>query len=265
MILFELKLLSRRMFSLAITLAVTTLVFVGVFPFMDESGLLAQLSEKLDMMPSFLIRMLGLAELPDFTLFPHYFNLCMFYMLIKLSTVSSLLGCESLISEETDGTIEFLYAMPLSRAYIAFSKFVSRAVTIVILNILYGLISYAAYFYMGEDPVFLLRSVSSAIIPQLCYLITGMLISSLLTSSQSASTSSMSLFFFTFMLGIIPSMMGRWNKLEYLSPTTAVIRYDFMTVGFRPYWPQVNFLLVYSLIALIVTIFIYSKKDMKLQ
>ena len=265
MIFFELKLLSRRMVSLAITLAVTTLVFVGIFPFMDESGLLAQLSEKLDLLPAFVIRIFGLADLPDFTSFPHYFNLCAFYMLVKLSTVSCLMGCESLISEETDGTIEFLYAMPRSRAYIALTKLVSRAVTIVALNILYGLISYAAFFFMGEDPVFLLRSVSSAIIPQLCYLLTGMLISSLLNSSQSVSTSSMSLFFFTFMLGIIPSMIGKWNKLEYLSPTTAVIRYDFMTVGFRPYWPQVNFLLVYSIIALMITIVIYSKKDMKLQ
>ena len=265
MIFFELKLLSRRTLSLAITLAATTLVFVGVFPFMDESGLLAQLSEKLDLLPAFLIRMFGLADLPDFTSFPHYFNLCAFYMLVKLSTVSCLMGCESLISEETDGTIEFLYATPISRAYIAFSKLISRAVIIVALNILFGLISYAAFFYMEEDPVFLLRSVSSAVIPQLCYLITGMLISSMLRGSQSASTSSMSLFFFTFMLGILPSMIGKWSKLEYLSPTTAVIRYDFMTVGFRPYWPQINFLLVYSIIALIVTIFIYSKKDMKLQ
>ena len=265
MILFELKLLSRRMLSLAATLAATTLIFVGVFPFMDESGLLAQLSEKLDLLPAFLIRIFGLADLPDFTFFPHYFNLCAFYMLVKLSTVSCLMGCESLISEESDGTIEFLYAMPISRAYIAFSKFFGRAVVIVALNILYGLISYAAYFYMGEEPAFLLRSVSSAVIPQLCYLITGMLISSMLRGSQSVSTNSMSLFFFTFMLGILPAMIGKWNKLEYLSPTSAVIRYDFMTVGFRPYWPQVNFLLVYSIIALIVTIFIYSKKDMKLQ
>ncbi|MBR3928108.1 MAG: ABC transporter permease subunit [Clostridia bacterium] len=265
MILFELKLLSRRLFSMAITLVVTILIFVGIFPFMDESGLLVLLSEKLDLVPNFLIRMLGLAEFPDFTRFPHYFNLCMFYMLIKLSTVSSLMGCDSLISEETDGTIEFLYAMPHSRAYIAFSKFVSCAITIVALNVLCGLVSYLAFLYMGEEPTFLPRSIASVILPQLCYLITGMLISSLLRSSQSASTSSMSLFFFTFMLGVLPSMIGKWNKLEYLSPTTAVIRYDFMTVGFRPYWPQVNFLLVYSIIALITTIVIYSKKDMKLQ
>ena len=265
MILFELKLLSRRMLSLAITLVATTLVFVGIFPFMDESGILVLLSEKLDMLPAFLIRMFGLAELPDFTQFPNYFNLCMFYMLVKLSTVSSLMGCEALISEETDGTIEFLYAMPRSRAHIAFCKFLSRGITIVVLNILYGLVTYAAFLYMKEAPTHLLRSVVSAILPQLCYLITGMLISSLITSSQSASTSSMSLFFFTFMLGLVPTMIGRWAKLEYLSPTTAVIRYDFMTVGFRPYWPQVNFMTVYSIIALIITLVIYSKKDMKLQ
>lgn len=265
MIFFELKLLSRKMFSLAVTLLITTLIFVVIFPFMDESGLLVMLSEKLEMVPDFLIRIFGLGDLPDFTLFPHYFNLCMFYMLVKLSTVSCLLGCESLISEETDGTIEFLYALPRSRAYIVFSKFLSRAITIIALNILYGLISYAAFIYMGEATTYLMRSVTSAIFPQLCYLMTGMLISSVLSSSQSASTSSMSLFFFTFMLGLLPSMVGKWYKLEYLSPVTAVIRYDFMTVGFRPYWPQVRFMSIFSLFALIFSTIIYCKKDMKLQ
>ncbi len=265
MILFELKLLSRRMFSMAVTLLVTTLIFVVIFPFMDESGLLVLLSEKLELVPAFLIRIFGLADLPDFTFFPHYFNLCMFYILIKLSTVSSLLGCEALISEETDGTIEFLYAMPRSRVFIVFSKFVSRAITIVALNILYGLITYAAFIYMGEETTHLMRSITSAVVPQLCYLVAGMLISSFIATSQSASTSSMTLFFFTFMLGILPSMIGRWSKLEYLSPVTAVIRYDYMTVGFRPFWPQVNFLCIFSVFALITCTVIYCKKDMKLQ
>lgn len=265
MILFELKLLSRRMFSLAVTLALTALIFVVIFPFMGESGILMMLSEKLDLLPDFLIRMFGLADLPDFTQFPHYFNLCMFYMLVKLSTVSSLLGCEALISEETDGTIEFLYAMPRSRVCIVFSKFITRAIIIVALNVLYGLVTYGAYLYMGEKTTYLLRSISSAIIPQIAYLMIGMLISSFIPSSKSASTSSMSLFFFTFMLGLIPSMMGKWYKLEYLSPTTAAIRYDFMTVGFRPYWPQVRFLTVLCFLSLITSAVIYSKKDMKLQ
>lgn len=265
MILFELRLMSRRMFSMALTIMITTIVFVVIFPFMDDSGLLALLSEKLDMVPDFLIRMFGLAEVPDFTQFPQYFNLCMFYMLVKLATVSSLMGCECLISEETEGTIEFLYSMPRTRLCIVFSKFVSRAVTIVVLNLLYGAISVAAYKYMGEDTSNLMRSVSSAIMPQLCYMMVGMLISTLLPNSQTASTSSMSLFFFTFMLGLVPSLMGKWYWMEYLSPTTSVIRYDFMTVGFRPYWPQVKIMGIYSCVALLMSTAIYCKKDMKLQ
>lgn len=265
MILFELKLLTRRMSSMAVTIMLTTLIFVVMFPFMGDSGLLALLSEKLEMVPDFVIRIFGLAEVPDFTQFPQYFNLCMFYMLVKLSTVCSLMGCESLISEETDGTIEFLYAMPRSRASIVFAKFVSRVITVLALNVLYGLITFAAYRYMGEDTTNLLRSISSAVMPQLSYLMIGMLISSFLANSPAASTSSMSLFFFTFMLGLIPSLMGKWCKLEYLSPTTSVIRYDFMTVGFRPYWPQVKFMFIYSFVALISGSVIYCRKDMTLQ
>lgn len=265
MILFELKLLTRRMFSMSVTLMVTTLIFVVIFPFMGDSGLLALLSEKLEMVPDFIIRLFGLAEVPDFTQFPQYFNLCMFYMLVKLSTVSSLMGCEALITEESEGTIEFLYSMPRSRVSIVFAKWISRVITIVAMNVLYGAITFAAYRYMGEDTSNLLRSISSAVMPQLSYLMIGMLISSFLANSQAASTSSMSLFFFTFMLGLVPSLMGKWYKLEYLSPTTSVIRYDFMTVGFRPYWPQVKVMFIYSFAALILGSAIYCKKDMKLQ
>jgi len=253
------------MSSMAITLMLTTIIFVAIFPFMDESGLLALLSEKIEMVPDFIIRMFGLAEFPDFTQFPAYFNLCMFYMLVKLSTVCTLMGCECLIGDETDGTIEFLYAMPHSRVAIILSKFVSRVIMILAFNLLYGIISYAAYRYMGEDTAHLVRSVSSAVMPQLSYLMIGMLISTLLPSSHTASTSSMSLFFFTFMLGLVPSLMGRWYKLEYLSPTTSVIRYDFMTVGFRPYWPQIKVMAIYSFAALGLATIIYSKKDLRLQ
>lgn len=265
MILFELRLLARRMSSMAVTIAVTTLIFVAIFQFMGDSGMLAVLSTKVGMVPDFIVRMFGLGEMPDFTKFPAYFNLCMFYMQVKLCTVVCLMGCESLIGEETDGTIEFLYAVPTSRFSIVIAKFVSRALMVLILNLLYGIISYAAYLYMGEATFNLLRSLVSSLIPQLSYLMLGMLISAILPSSHTASTTSMSLFFFTFMLGLTPSLMGMWYKLEYFSPTTSVIRYDFMSVGFRPYWPQVKVLAIYSIAALGFGTLIYCKKDMKLQ
>ena len=175
------------------------------------------------------------------------------------------MGCECLISDETDGTIEFLYAMPRSRFSIVVAKFISRVMMILILNLIYGLVAYAAYRYMGENTSDLIRSLASAMMPQLSYLMIGMLISSLLSSSRTASTSSMSLFFFTFALGLIPSLMGNWYKLEYFSPSTSVIRYDFMTAGYRPYWPQVKVMAIYSFAALFMSTVIYCRKDMKLQ
>lgn len=265
MIFFELKLLVRRMKSWTLTLVVTTLIFVIIFPFMTDTGMLALLSDKIELVPDFLIRIFGLGELPDFTEFPPYFNMCVFYLQVKLCTIACLLGCESLISEETDGTIEFLYAQPRWRISILGAKFVSRVLLLLIMNLIYGAVAYGAYLYMGEETNNLLRSLSSALIPQLSYLMFGMLISSLLPSSGTASTSSMSLFFFTFALGLIPSLMGRWYRLEYLSPSTSVIRYDFMTVGYRPYWPQVKVLALMSLSALAGSALIYCRKDMRLQ
>ena len=265
MILFELKQLSRRTVTLLVSLLAITIVSVAIFPFMDDSGMLALLSDKIEMVPDFIIRMFGLGDMPDFTRFPIYFNLCMFFILIKLCTIASLMGCESLIGEETDGTIEFLYAMPCTRISIVACKFISRAIMILILNFMYGLVAYASYKYMGEDTTNLIRSLSSAVIPQLSYLMLGMMISAILPSSHTASASSMSLFFFSFLLGIIPSLLGKWYKLEYLSPSTAVIRYDFMSVGFRPYWPQIKLLFTYSFAALALGTAIYCKKDMKLQ
>ena len=80
---------------------------------LDIPGMLAQLSDKIELVPDFIIRMFGLGEMPDFTKFPAYFNLCMFYMQVKLCTVTSLMGCARLIGEETDGTIEFIYGCPV--------------------------------------------------------------------------------------------------------------------------------------------------------
>lgn len=265
MIRFELRLLARRMRSWSVTLVTTTLIFVVIFPFMTDSGILALLSDKIELVPDFLIRIFGLGEIPDFTEFPPYFNMCVFYLQLKLCTIACLMGCESLICEETEGTIEFLYAQPTSRLAILASKFVSRAVMLIGLNLIYGLVAYAAYLYMGEDTSNLIRSLSSAVVPQLSYLMFGMLISALLPSAHTASTSAMSLFFFTFAMGIIPALLGRWYKLEYLSPSTAVIRYDFMTVGYRPYWPQIKVLAVMSVAALAGSAVIYCRKDMRLQ
>ena len=265
MILFELKLLARRMRSWTVTLVVTTLIFVVIFPFMTDSGILSLLSDKIELVPDFLIRIFGLGELPDFTEFPPYFNMCVFYLQLKLCTITCLMGCESLISEETDGTIEFLYAQPKGRVAIVTAKFASRVIMILALNLIYGAVAYAAYMYMGEAAANLIRSLSSALIPQLSYLMLGMLISAALPSAHTASTSAMSLFFFTFALGLIPSLMGRWYTLEYLSPSTAVIRYDFMTVGYRPYWPQVRVLAIMSVCALAGSTLIYCRKDMRLQ
>lgn len=265
MILFELKRLALMMRSWTFTLVGVTVLFVVMFPYMGESGLLSAISQKLDIVPDFVIRMFGLAEKPDFTKFPAYFNLCEYFLQVKLCIVAALMGCESLIEEETDGTIEFLYAMPHSRLSIVIAKFVSRVMMILILNALYLAVAYCGFRYMNEPATTLFRSFASALMPQLSYLMIGMLISTLLSSSTTASTTSMSLFLVTFLLGIIPWLMGKWYKLEYLSPNTAITRADFMSAGFRPYWPQIKITAIYSFSALGLAGLIYCRKDMKLQ
>lgn len=59
-------------------------------------------------------------------------------MFLASSIYAMMLGSQSLIKEETDGTIEFLYAQPVTRKGIVTSKFVSNMLVLGI----FWLISY---------------------------------------------------------------------------------------------------------------------------
>ncbi len=88
--------------------------FMSMFPSMSTSEMAELLQVKMDALPEGMIEAFGI-DMVDFTNLLGFFSYSFQYILIALCVYSGVLAGNSLIKEESEGTIEFLYAQPISR------------------------------------------------------------------------------------------------------------------------------------------------------
>ncbi|HIZ53446.1 MAG TPA: ABC transporter permease [Candidatus Enterococcus avicola] len=192
--------------------------------------------------------------------FAYYFQ----YLFIAACIYASLLGMQSLISEESEGTIDFLYAQPISRQAILFSKFIARLTVISFFWLLSGLSSMGSLlvFRLASDPK---KEIISGItkiyfyewLVLLFFLTLGFLVSSLLKNASHATSLSLALVFGFYLLGILSGLQEKLNFLSNWSPVHLGIPSSILNNGL----PEALYLGLLSGIFLAASFYCYIKRD----
>ena len=114
------------------------ILFMSIFPSMKSSGMQDIIFSKIDALPSGILEAFNISMV-NFSNLNDYLGYAIQYIFMAGAVYAALLGVSSLIKEETDGTIEFLYSKPVSRSSILFSKLFAIALIYYLFVMIVGI------------------------------------------------------------------------------------------------------------------------------
>ena len=220
-------------------MGVITFLMLAFFPSMQTESMKELTGAKLEGISKELLAALGISEMMDFTMITNYFGYVLQYMTLALLIYGTQLAVTSLVKEETEGTIEFLYSKPVSRSEIFVWKVLANLVCFLAVLLILAIVTVIGYVTFGEYALGeSIREVSllygGILFVGIVFLSSGTLLSSLIKSSKGASGVSTGIVFITFILGIAGVLNDRLHFLTYLSPMDWIKTRKLVSDGILP-------------------------------
>lgn len=242
------------------------ILFMSMFPSMKDSGMQELVNTKMDAMPKALLEAFNLENMPDFSKLNEYFAYVFQYIVIAGSIYGGILGSKALIKEESEGTIEFLYAQPVSRTKIVTMKILSSVVIFYLFVMVMALASIGISLLVKPDDLKVIDLVMDMkllyggfFLIGLVFMSIGFLISVVINNLRLAMPISTGIFFTTYLLGTFSGMIGNLEFLKYFSPFHYAVPSELLKNGFQT--SNIAISIVIIIVTIASTYFIYRKKD----
>lgn len=242
------------------------ILFMSMFPSMKDSGMQELVNTKMDAMPKALLEAFNLENMPDFSKLNEYFAYVFQYIVIAGSIYGGILGSKALIKEESEGTIEFLYAQPVSRTKIVTMKILSSVVIFYLFVMVMALASIGISLLVKPEDLKVIDLVMDMkllfggfFLIGLVFMSIGFLISVVIKSLRLAMPISTGIFFTTYLLGTFSGMINSLEFLKYFSPFHYAVPSELLKNGLDI--SNVVISIVIIIVTITATYFIYRKKD----
>ncbi|OQO89025.1 ABC transporter permease [Enterococcus casseliflavus] len=242
--------------------------FTAIYPEMITPEMKTSLDQMLgsfspELLGIFNIQLTGPSSLVSPTgFFGYYFQ----YLFIAACIYGMLLGLNSLITEESEGTIEYLYAQPISRREIVGWKFLARLLLLTgFWLIAYGssLASFALFKLQGDDLSAFIEEISKIFVAEygvlVFFLCLGFFLSTILRSSKQTASVGLGCVFGLYLLGIVGELYDKLEWLAGLSPVRMALPVQLMDNGAT----SVLWVLLIGIICFFGTFYRYERKDLQ--
>jgi ABC-2 type transport system permease protein len=222
---FTLEVRNIRKSVLKWTIAVASITFMmlAFFPAMQTESMQALAGAKMEGIDPALLQALGLTEMMDFTIITNFFGYVLQFITLAIMVYVTQQAVNSLIKEETDGTIEFLYSKPVSRSEIFCQKLLVNVVSFLFMIVVFGIVTVIGYISFSDyNLIESIKEVSilygAILYVGLIFMSIGMLLSAIIRSSKGSSGITIAIVFGTFVLGLIGALIEDLSFLFYFSP-----------------------------------------------
>lgn len=251
-----------------ISVAAMFIMFIAFFPSMKNSQMQQLVGAKLDSMPKAMLQAFNLDVLPNFTDLLQYFAYCAQYLTMAGSIYASILGVSSLIKEESEGTIEFLYAKPVCRSSIVTSKLIADILLLLCFNLILFLTCSFSCFAVAPKGYSFISKLSlifiSGFIIEIIYFSIGFALSTIIASLRQSTSCALGIFFITYVLGIFSGVIEKLDFLKYFSPYKYILPNEVIKKGYALNSSYILLTFLIITVSLLFTYFKYNRKDMKL-
>lgn len=244
------------------------ILFMSMFPSMKSSGMQDIIFSKIDALPSGMLEAFNISMI-NFSNLNDYLGYAIQYIFMAGAVYAALLGVSSLIKEETDGTIEFLYSKPVKRSSILFSKLLAIALIYCLFVVIVGIFTICISIIVKPEDISVLNMIMDIkiifigmIILGYVFMAIGLLLSVIIKSSKQGTSLSIGVFFITYFLGITGKIKEEVKVLKLLSPFDYFLPSKLLKDGLNITYTIVSVIVIIVLIFL--SNFIYKRKDMKI-
>lgn len=258
----------RSLFTWLLAISFIIFLLMAFFPSMQTKAMQDMAGAKLEGIPDSVLTVLGITkDALDLTNVFFFFSYVMQFINMALAVLAALMGANALIKEESDGTIEYLYAQPITRYQIVKNKMLATVSAFGLLTLLLSFITFIAFLVFG-DGVNLIKTITNiskifigTFFEGTIFMALGFLGSTLLENTKKTATFSIAVVFGTFVIGVMSVVSEKLDFLLYLSPLDTVKPNKLINEGFHT--TGVMFGLFVIVISTILCFTLYKKKDLK--
>jgi len=262
----EIRTIKKGVIKWTIAIGVIIFMMLAFFPSMQTESMQSLAGAKMEGISPELLEALGISTMMDFTKITNFYGYVLQFITLALMVFVTIISISTLVKEETDGTIEFLYSKPVSRNMIflqkSFANISSFIVLLFVLSVVtvIGYVSFSDYSLadsIKESSMF----YSSILFVGLVFMSIGTLLSTVLRSNKGTSGIAMSIVFGTFILGMIGSIMDNLSFLTYISPMEWIQTQKLIEDGILITEWMIGFTTI--IICYAMAYKIYNKKDLQ--
>lgn len=261
----ELRNLLKGAVIWTLSLGGAILLLLAFFPSMQTEAMRSLASAKLESIAPIILAAMGLANIPDFTVISVFFGYVLQFITLAFMVYVSLQATTLLTKEETEGTIEFLYAKPISRSALFLAKGAALAATVLAMLIALSALTVCGYLMFSDYT--LLAAVNECVLfygailfVSLIYMAVGLLVTAASHTSRSGAGITIALVMGTYMLGILSLVIGPLDFLVYFAPMEWIKAEKLLHTGIKP----IEYAIGIAIILLLPTLSlaIYERKDL---
>ncbi|MHC5228786.1 ABC transporter permease subunit [Enterococcus sp. LJL99] len=267
----ESKALSKSLLIWSVLFALIIFGFSAVYPQMHNSAMKELLDTKLGGFSPALLKTFNLSVSGESSFmvatgfFAYYFQ----YLFLAAAIYAMMIGSQALIKEETDGTIEYLYAQPITRKEIVTGKLFASIIILVVFWLITALSSLGAtlaFKQAADSSKEIIQNIvkifSQEALIIFFFLALGFLLSTLLKSSKQSMSLSLGIVFAFYLIGIFSDLNDSFSWAKNFSPIHMGIPSKLISENLSVI--QIMCLILCSVVFLVGTYVMYQRKDLKI-
>lgn len=248
-----------------ISLSLIIIILLLFFPSMKTEAMKALTDAKLEGISPFLLESLGLTKMVDFSNITNYFGYLLQFIVISIYIFITQNAYNVLIKEENEGTIEYIYSKPIKRSELYLYKVLYLLISYTILIISLTIVSFAFYILLSDYTV--IKSLKEIIIlfsgiyfVGYIYMAIGLLMSMYSKNKSHLVSIGAVIVMITFLIGIVSSLIKKFEFLKYLSPIKWVEYQNLLNKGITT--KEISIFLIIIIAFIYIAYKKYQKRDL---
>lgn len=256
----------KNLFVWSLSLVVIIIGFMSIFPSMENPAMTEMMTTKLESLPESMLKAFHLNSGPSLVEVTGFFAYVFQYLFIASSMYAIILGNKMLVKEEVEGTIEYLYAQPISRRQIVLGKVFSSISILLCFWLVTYFASLGVTIFVNQNKTEvsgLVQEISKIFLTEffvlLFFLSLGFMLSSFVKKINLGL--GMGIIFFTYLLGIVGDLKEELSFLKKISPMAQAGPATLLEQDIK--WGLISTLFVISVLFIGVTTRVYERKDLE--
>lgn len=238
-LLLELRNMRKSVLLWTLSISCVILLMLAFYPSMKTEAMQAIANAKLDSIDPAILAAMGIQEIPDFSIITNFFGYILQFITIALMVFITQQSSTLLIKEESEGTIEFLYAKPVSRTDILLQKSIAHILLFLMMMIFFIVITTAGYLIFSDysftkSLMECLILYGSILFVGFIFSSVGLLVSTIMKSTRSSAAYTIGIVFGTFVVGATSAVVKELEFLRYFSPMDWIKAQKLMHSGLLP-------------------------------